>query len=367
LSAAVRAAVLEQFEKPLQLREFPEPAEVAAGEALVRVEIAGVCGTDVHLWLGQLPIPLPVILGHESAGRIERLGQGLAIDWRGQPLAVGDRVTWASSIACGTCFYCRLKAQPTRCVSRKAYGISYSSANEPHLRGGYAEKILLRAGTAIFRLPDSLPGEAVIGAGCALTTALHGFERAPLTRGDIVVIQGTGPVGLAALAVARESGASKIIAVGGPAHRLGIARDFGADVTIDIADLPASKDRVAAVLAETAGYGADAVIECAGIPETVNEGLDYCRDGASYLVLGQYANAGNISFNPHTITRKQLRLTGSWGFEPRHVNAALELLSRGPWAQRFAAGITHRFALQDADAALQNVRTWSGGKTVITP
>ncbi len=224
MSAAVRAAVLERFEQPLAIREFPEPEGVGPGEALVRVEIAGICGTDVHLWLGQLPIALPVILGHESAGRVERLGPGLERDWRGQTLAVGDRVTWASSISCGQCYYCRLKRQPTRCLERKAYGISYTASEAPHLRGGYAEKILLRAGTAIFRIPDNLPSDAVVGAGCALTTALHGLERAPLQHGDIVVIQGTGPVGLAALAVARESGASKIVAVGGPPHRLQAAR-----------------------------------------------------------------------------------------------------------------------------------------------
>jgi threonine dehydrogenase-like Zn-dependent dehydrogenase len=367
LSSGVLAAVLERFEEPLAIREFPEPPAAGPGEALVRVEIAGICGTDVHLWLGQLPIALPVILGHESAGRIEQLGAALERDWRGEPLAVGDRVTWASGISCGQCYYCRIKAQPTRCLQRKAYGISYPASEAPHLRGGYAEKILLRAGTAIFRLPDDTPSDAVVGAGCALTTALHGFERAPLAHGDVVVIQGTGPVGLAALAVARESGASKIVMVGGPPHRLELAREFGADAVIDIAQFPEPEARLAAVLAETGPYGADYVAECTGIPEVVNEGLNYCRDGAQYLVLGQYANAGNIWFNPHTITRKQLRLIGSWGFEPRHVHAALELLGRDHWKQRFAGGITHRFALRDADRALQHVRHWSGGKTVITP
>ena len=122
-------------------------------------------GTDVHLWLGQLPIPKPVILGHETVGVVDQLGAGLEKDWRGEPLKVGDRVCWASSIACGECFYCRLKAQPTRCLTRKAYGISYNADDAPHLRGGYAEKIHLRAGTALFRLPDSLPTEAVVGAG----------------------------------------------------------------------------------------------------------------------------------------------------------------------------------------------------------
>ncbi len=199
--SAVKAAVLAAYEKPLEIREYPAVDRVAPGEVLVRVEMAGICGTDVHLWLGQLSIPLPVVLGHETAGRIETIGAGLEKDWRGAPLKIGDRITWASSIVCGECFYCRMKRQPTRCVFRKAYGISYNADQPPHLRGGYAEKILLRAGTSIFRIPDEIPTESVVGGGCALTTAIHGLERCPLTWGDIVVVQGTGPVGLAAIAV----------------------------------------------------------------------------------------------------------------------------------------------------------------------
>jgi D-arabinose 1-dehydrogenase-like Zn-dependent alcohol dehydrogenase len=216
---SVRAAVLPAFQAQLEIREYPDPSHLAPGEALVLVEMAGICGTDVHLWLGQLPIPTPVIFGHETVGRIERMGSPLR-DWRGESLQEGDRVCWASSIACGECYYCRKKAQPTRCLSRKAYGISYSADEAPHLRGGYAEKILLRAGTAIFRIPDQTSTEAVVGAGCALTTAIHGIERATVSWGDTVVIQGSGPVGLASLAVAKQSGATRLIVVGGPPHRL---------------------------------------------------------------------------------------------------------------------------------------------------
>src|SRR5258708_37291987 len=164
------AAVLVEYERPLEIRSYPVPGDLGPDEALVSVEMAGICGTDVHLWLGQLPIPIPVIMGHETVGRIERMGEGLVKDWRGNALKPGDRVTWDSSIACGECFYCRTKNQPTRCLVRKAYGISYNSNEARHLRGGYAEKILLRAGTAIFRIPDNLPTESVVGAGCALTT-----------------------------------------------------------------------------------------------------------------------------------------------------------------------------------------------------
>jgi threonine dehydrogenase-like Zn-dependent dehydrogenase len=364
----VRAAVLEAFEKPLEIREFPDPGEPGAGEALVSIDIAGICGTDVHLWLGQLTIPLPNIMGHESAGRIERLGAGLEKDWRGEPLRVGDRVTWASSISCGEGFFCRVKKQPTRCLTRKAYGISYCSSDAPHLRGGYAQKILLRAGSAIFRIPDPVPAEALIGAGCALMTAIHASERAPLEWGDSVVVQGTGPVGLAAIAVARAAGAGKIVAIGGPPHRLELARGFGADVCIDIAQVPDPEARRCAVLEALGPYGADQVIECVGYPQAVNEGILLCRDSGQFVILGQYADAGNISFNPHTITRKQLRVIGSWGFEPRHVDRAIRLLERDAELRgKFAACITHSFPLEQADQALQMARSLAGGKTVILP
>lgn len=362
-----RAAVLVAAEAPFEVREFSVPKQLGPGEARVRVEMAGICGTDIHLWKGELPIPLPNILGHETVGVVEQLGPGLEHDWRGQLLSVGDRVTWASSLVCGECFYCRVKRQPTRCLSRKAYGISYCSDDAPHLRGGYAEQILLRAGTAIFKLPASLPTDAVVGAGCALSTAIHGLERAPISWGDIVVIQGSGPVGLAALAVARQAGALKTIVIGGPAHRLEIARAFGADVTIAYDPDSPQEELTAEVLDATGTYGADAVIECVGIPQAVAEGVHFCRDGGQYLVLGQYANAGEILFNPHLITRKQLRIVGSWGFEPRHVDQALRLLELTHWQDQFAAQITHRFRLDQVNQAMRTVRNWQSGKAVLIP
>src|SRR5436189_1280219 len=105
-----RASVLEKFKADLVLKDFAIPA-LEPGAALVRTEMAGICGTDVHLWKGQLPIALPVILGHETVGRIEQLGDGLERDWSGQPLHIGDRVTWTSAVSCGQCIYCAEKRQ----------------------------------------------------------------------------------------------------------------------------------------------------------------------------------------------------------------------------------------------------------------
>src|SRR5262249_14981664 len=163
------------------------------------------------------------------------------------------------------------------------YGISYCADDAPHLRGGYAERILLRAGTAIFRIPDSVLTDSVVGAGCALVTAIHGLERAPVEWGDVVVIQGSGRVGRAALALSRQSGAARVVVIGGPRHRLELARRFGAHVVVDIATIPDPVERQRVVLAETGTYGADVVIECVGHPSAVNEGIALCRDGGKYL------------------------------------------------------------------------------------
>lgn len=320
-----KAAVLEAFKAPLQFRDYPLPPTLEPGAALVRTEMAGICGTDVHLWKGELPIQLPVILGHETVGIIEQLGAELTQDWSGEPLRVGDRVTWTSTTSCGKCYYCAEKRQPTRCPQRRAYGIGYRSDQPPHFLGGYAEFHYLRPSANIFRIPNDLPTESVIGAGCALITAIHGVERTGIEWQDTVVVQGAGPVGIAALAVAKSAGASKVIVIGGPAHRLEMARRFGADATISLDEVKTPEARLKAVRDLTRGYGADVVLECVGIPTAVPEGMEMCRDGGKYLVLGHYCNAGPVEWNPHVITRKQLQVSGSWSSEPRHMRAASTL------------------------------------------
>ena len=181
------------------------------------------------------------------------------------------------------------------------------------------------------------------------------------------MIQGTGPVGLAALALARHSGAEKIIAIGAPDHRLKLARDFGADEVISIEHTLGPGERRKQVLNFTGGFGADLVVECVGYPSAVPEGLELCRDGGTYLVLGQYADAGSVMMNPHTITRKQLKVIGSWAFEPRHVNQALALLNSTHWKDLFAREVSHKFPLQQASEALETVRQHRSAKAVIVP
>src|SRR6186997_1962507 len=361
-----RASVLEQFKTDLVLKEFEVPA-LEPGAALVRTEMAGICGTDVHLWKGELKIHLPIILGHETVGIIEGLGPGLERDWNDQPLVVGDRVTWTSTISCGKCFYCAEKKQPTRCPHRRAYGIGYRCDQAPHFLGGYAEFHYLHPRTTIFKLPDDLPTESVIGAGCALITAIHGVERTGIAWRDNVVVQGAGPVGIAALAVAKSAGAAQVIVIGGPKPRLEMAQRFGAVHVIDLDEVREPSARLELVRKLTGGYGADVVLECVGIPAAVVEGMELCRDGGKYLVLGHYCDAGEVLFNPHVITRKQLQVFGSWSSEPRHLKVALEFLRAHQREFPFASMVSHRFPLVEANEALATTARWESAKSVIVP
>ena len=380
-----RAAVLEQFNAPLETRRFPLPRELEPGAALAQTEMAGICGTDVHLWKGELPVKLPLILGHETVGRLVRLGEGLDRDWSGEPLRVGDRVTWTSTHSCGRCFYCARKRQPTRCPSRRAYGIGYSCDEPPHLWGGYSEYHYLRPGSHLFKLPDHLATESVAGGGCALVTAIHGVERICLEPSsdrpenpdpwprlpelwrDSVVIQGAGPVGISCLAVAKKAGAHKVIVIGSPPARLALARRFGADETIALTEFTTPAARLARVRELTGGHGADVVLECAGVPAAVPEGIELCRDGAKYLILGHYCDAGSIPFHPHWITKKQLQVFGAWSSEPRHMHAAISFVSSHQDAFPFASLVSDRFGINEASAALSTTAAWSSSKSVITP
>src|SRR5919107_3450792 len=354
--AQVRAVVLSEFNAPLRIESIPM-AEPAPGAVIARVDLAGVCGTDVHLHHGQLPIPLPLVLGHEGVGRVWRLGEGVATDFSGNPLRDGDAIAWSSNIPCGKCYWCVVAGQRTLCETRKVYGVNQRFDEFPRLSGGWAEAIYLQPGSAIFRLPDNVAPEEVIALGCAGPTAVHGvIEVAGITAGDTVVVQGSGPVGIAAAMYGHLAGASRVILVGGPSLRLDLAREIGVgDVHIDIFEFPDARERVRLVLDATPGRrGADVVLECAGVPGAVAEGWEMAGRGGTFLALGQYTDRGVVPLNPHVITRKQLRIVGSWGFAEKHFLGHIQSLPH--LAERFdLPRLITRYPLEDAGHALADM------------
>lgn len=364
-AGGVRAMELREFDAPLVPTSF-DPPSAGPGAVVADVTHAGICGTDMHLQHGSMAIPLPVVLGHEAVGVVRELGEGVSVDALGEPLQVGDAVSWMSNIPCGECFYCATEQQPSLCENRKVYGINQSSGVWPHLSGGWAEQMYLQPGSTVVKLPAGAAPDDIIALGCAGPTATHAMSGMASPRaGDVVVVQGSGPVGLASAMLATLAGASKVVLVGGPANRLETARRLGiGDVHVDVFTTT-PEERLARVLAETEqGRGADFVVEATGVPSAVAEGIDFARRAGTYLVVGQYTDQGATMINPHHITRKQLRVLGSWAFSAADH---LEYVRSVPaLAERFdlSSLVTH-YPLADADRALADMRSGETLKPVL--
>src|SRR6185295_8370519 len=224
MSRTVLAAVMPAPRVPVEIREFREP-DLPSGGALLRTAFSEVCGTDVHLWHGRLSgVPYPIIPGHVTTGTLDAV-RGPVTDVRGRTLHEGDRVAFFDvHRTCGRCLACTAHRTPTRCASRRVYGIT-DSATEG-LFGGWAQKVYLEPGVIVARLPDAVTFEAYIGGGCGLLTAVHVIERAHIRLGDTVVVQGAGAVGMSTGALARKAGAGQVIVIGAPADRLALAQEM---------------------------------------------------------------------------------------------------------------------------------------------
>lgn len=361
----VRAAVLPAPRTPLRVEERPSP-RVAPGGAVLETIVSEVCGTDVHLYHGRLAgVPYPIVPGHVSVGRVVETG-GEVPDVEGRPIRAGDVVTFLDvHETCHACWHCLVARTPNRCPRRRVYGITYSA--DEGLLGGWSEAIELKPGVRIVRLPDGVTPDRMIAGGCGLATALHAVDRAEIRLGDAVVVQGSGPVGLNAAILARLSGAGRVVVVGDPAGRLEAAAAFGADATIPVGETT-PEERVALAREAAGGRGADATIEATGVPTAVPEGMRMTRDGGRLVVVGQYADAGDATINPHAdVNRRHLEVRGTWGFDYAHLHRGVGLLARHGDAVGWERMISRRYGLEETNEALADVEAGRVVKAVVEP
>ena len=350
---------------PIELREFPDP-DLPPGGALLRTSFSEVCGTDVHLWHGRLSgVPYPIIPGHVTTGTLDAV-RGRLTDVEGHPLREGDRLAFFDvHRTCGRCLACTVHRTPTRCPSRRVYGITDPAAEG--LFGGWAQKVYLEPGVVVAMLPETVTFQAYIGGGCGLLTSVHIIERARLTLGDTVVVQGAGAVGLSTAALARRSGAGQVIVIGGPASRLELALAMGADAVVDL-NGTTPEERLARVMALTRGLGADVVVEAAGSARAFEEGVRLARNGGAYVIAGHYTNVGDSTINAHEhINRKHLDIRGCWGSEVRHFLQALRALERYGAEVPWAAIGAKTFGLSQLNDALGEAERLAIPKALVDP
>lgn len=366
-----RVVVLDKPKGKFTVKEYPVP-EPGPGTLLLKVEMCGICGTDVHYWLGDEPIlrfPFPVLFGHEVVGRAVSIGEGVNTDILGNPVKIGDRIILVPLVTCGKCYYCTIAREPVKCLNAKAYG--HIQDGKPYFTGGYSDYLYVFIPNTVF-LKTDLPAEVAIFTE-PLSIAVNAVERVRVNPGETVVIQGSGPIGLMTLICAMEAGATKTIVVGGPKERLKLAEELGADRTINIYDVKDSRKRVEIVRKETpGGFGADVVFECAGVPEAVPEGIDYLRFFGRYCEAGNFANTGTVEINPCThICAKCAIIVGAWSSLPDHCVKALRILETGKYP--IEKLISHKLPLERLEEAFRALSTnyeidgKEATKVVVTP
>jgi L-iditol 2-dehydrogenase len=337
----------------MEIREYPVLAPEPE-QALVRVTMATICGSDLHTWRGEMggrgsAPPVASIPGHEMTGRIQALGAGWATDTLGRLLREGDRVAFSFFNPCGRCWACL--SGTARCPHR--YRLRAPADEPPHFHGAYAEYHVVKPGQWVFKVPDGLPDDLVAPANCALSQVVYALHRIGVWLGDTVLIQGAGGLGLCATAVAKEMGAGQVIVVDRIAERLALARAFGADATIDLAELPEAADRVRFVHERTEGRGADVALEVAGVPAVVQEGLELLRYGGRYCLVGNIVPGARGEVVPHDVVRGSREVLGVVGYEAWALPRALDFLARTRERYPFHRLVSHRYPLEEINRAFE--------------
>lgn len=335
------------------LQRFPVP-DLEPGAILARVAMAGICGSDLHAWRGETR-GAGTAAGHEMVGRVERLGEGVRTDSRGQPLREGDRVVYAYFYPCRRCPVClrgRFSACPHE-VARRPLG------EAPYFTSAYADYYYLRPGHVVYKAPDELSDEMLTPVNCAVAQVIFGLQEAGLRLGDAFVTQGAGGLGLYALAAAREMGAAPLIAIDGVPARLELARRFGAHYTIDLNDAATPQERIARVRDLTGGYGADVVADFVGHSRVVAEGVAMTRNGGTYLAVGNISPDDASTFAPNLLVSGRKRIVGVMHYNPDSIGLALDFLLRTRGRYPYEEIISHRFPLDRIDEAFAACE-WSG-------
>jgi alcohol dehydrogenase len=341
-----RAAVFHAPGQPLTLERFPLP-ELKGGEALARIRCATICGSDLHSFHGRRQAPTPSVLGHEMVGELAAIGPAGVRDFYGQPLSLGDRVTWSMVWSCGDCFYCRRGLRP-KCERLRKFGHE-AITPERALFGGLAEYCHLPEKTAIFRLPPELPDLVASPANCATATVAAVARQAGSLSERHVVIHGAGMLGLTACAMAAANGAASVLTLEPGKERREQALAFGATHVFDSALPPAELSAKVGEL--TGGRGADLALEFSGDPGAMEAGIALLRPGGRLVLAGATYPARPLALSGEEVVRRLLQIIGVYNYEPEDLGSALRFLAGLHQRRPFARLVGRTFSLQDVNAA----------------
>lgn len=337
------AMVFEQTKQPFTPRQVRLPI-LQAGEVLVKITYTTICTSDLHTFYGRRSAHCPSILGHEIIGRIIDTGPGGVSDYHGQPLAVGDPVTW-SVYAHDHLGLMARKGYPQKSEGLFKYGHEALSEHGS-LSGGFATHCHLRAGTDIFKLPPSLKPKEAAPLNCTHATMAGAFRLAGDLNEKNVLIVGAGMLGLSACAMAREAGAAKVWAMDIKPERLERSLAFGAHEYL-VGDLPTE------LLQQQVSKqgGIDVVIETSGVPAAMERALALLHIGGINIWVGAVYAQRDLAINAEQVVRKLLTIKGLHNYIPADLAEAIRFLDRHHRKYPFGELVGREFPLSELDRA----------------
>lgn len=340
-------AVTFQNAGEVRVEEVPEPVIGSADEVIIDVEASGVCGSDLHIYRGRVPVEQGFTLGHEYVGTVIEAGEGVS------NVGEGDRVLGTYGTACGGCFFC-LRGDYHQCDHARVFGHGSTLGS---LQGAQAERLLVPTADLVLRkVPDGMSDEIALFAGDVMGTGYHAAR--PVRPGDSVAVLGLGPVGLCAIQAARAAGAAHVIAIDAVAARLDMASSFGA-APVHLTE----EDPRAAVKAVTDGRGVDVAIDAVGDPRALDLAIRVAANCGTVSVVGVYAERAEVHMGLAWI--KALTLHTGQANVIGHLDRVLALMSAGVLDPRPL--VTHHMSLADAPAAYELYDRREALKIVLEP
>ncbi len=342
-------AVTFQAPGEVRIEEKPDPEVGSADEAVVRVEASGICGSDLHIYHGRVPVEPGFTIGHEFVGTVLAIGDDV------ERVAVGDRVLGCFHTACATCGSC-LRGDYHRCQRGRTFG---HGSNLGDLQGAQAEQLLVpRADLTLRRVPKGMSDEVALFAGDVMGTGYHAIAHAGMRAGDSVAVLGLGPVGLCAVQAALAAGATQVFAVDSVEQRLAMAAQFGA-TPLHLEDA----DPKRAVRSATEGRGVDVVVDAVGDPGPLAMAVSLARDAGTVSGIGAYAGKGEVPLGLAWLKGLTLRL--GLANVIAHVDRVLALIEAGKLDP--SPLVTHRMKLDEAADAYRIYDNREALKIVLTP
>jgi len=328
------------------------------GEVLVRVRYATICTSDLHTFTGRRTGPVPCILGHEIIGEVVDLGSPEVLDYSGSPIKTGDRITWTVYAHDHDGMMAR-RGFPQKSADLFKYGHQALEENHP-LSGGFASHCHLKAGTDLFKVPESLSDQEATPLNCTHATVAGALRLAGDMTGKNVLVVGAGMLGLSACAMSAEAGARKVALKEINPDRAKSASDFGASLILDM-DPEHQKQQLAAM------GGIDVVIETSGVPEAMESSLTMLNIGGIAVWVGAVFEQRDLRINAEYVVRHLLTLKGLHNYVPADLQTAIDFLRKHHNKYPFHQLVALTYDLQDLDEAFAAAETSGAHRIGVRP